>query len=209
MLEAGLLFGIAIDAVREIKEAPRTGGQRPALVSVVFSVIALESFVNEMTEYAQIMSPAPPEAATFAQIMGDAEEDHASLDFKLRLAHWIVTGRPMDKGSQPYQDFALLMRLRNDLVHTKPNKPFTYGKTTNEEVHKALLKRFRDKQILADDRNSPSWTYLVQTRAVAEWSCRTVARVVGEVCLGVSQNSFEKTLRAVSDVFQSYVAGIF
>ena len=78
-----------------------------------------------MTEYAQIMSPAPPEAATFAQIMGDAEEDHASIDFKLRLAHWIVTGRPMDKGSKPYQDFALLMRLRNDLVHTKPNKPFT------------------------------------------------------------------------------------
>lgn len=209
MLEAGLLFGIAIDAVREIRVHPRAGGQRSALVSVVFSVIALESFVNEMTEYAQIMSPAPPEAATFAQIMGDAEEDHASLDFKLRLAHWIVTGRHMDKGASPYQDFALLMRLRNDLVHTKPNKPFVYGKTTNEEVHQALLKRFRDKHILAEHRDSASWAYLVQTRAVAEWSCRTVARVVSGVCSGESQNSFQKTLRAVSDVFQSYVAGLF
>ena len=114
----------------------------------------------------------------------------------------------MDKGGQPYQDFTLLMRLRNDLVHTKPNKPFIHGKTTNEEVHQALLKRFKDKRILADDRNSGSWTYLVQTRAVAEWSCRTVARVISEVCSGVSQNSFEKTLRAISEVFQSYIAGI-
>jgi hypothetical protein len=208
MLEAGLLFGIAIDAVNVIGVHARAGGQRSALVSIVFSVIALESFVNEMTEYAQIMAPAPPEAVTFAQIMGDAEEDHASLDFKLKLAHWIVTGRPMDKGSQPYQDFALLMRLRNDLVHTKPNKPFIAGETTNEEAHEALLTRFRNKQILADDRDSGSWTYLVQSRAVAEWSCRTVARVVSEVCSGVSQNSFEKTLRAISEVFQSYVAGI-
>jgi hypothetical protein len=47
MLEAGLLFSIAIDAVRAIKVEPRTGGQRSALVGVVFSVIALESFVNE------------------------------------------------------------------------------------------------------------------------------------------------------------------
>jgi hypothetical protein len=59
-LEAGLLFGVAIDAIRAIKVHPRKGGQRHALVSVVFSVIALEPFVNEMTEHAQHMAVTQP-----------------------------------------------------------------------------------------------------------------------------------------------------
>jgi hypothetical protein len=209
MLEAGLLFGIAIDAIRAIKVHPRTGGQRSALVSIVFSVIALESFVNEMTEQAQNMSPTQPaEVSTFAQMMGDADDDHASLDFRVRLAHWIMTGRMMDKGVPPYQDFALLIWLRNDLVHTRPNKLFAYGKTTNEEVHGRLLKRFRDKNILADDY-SASWTHFVQTRAVAEWSARTVVAVVNEICSGISESDFQKTLTFVNQAFQSYIAGIF
>jgi hypothetical protein len=106
--------------------------------------------------------------------MGDADDDHASIDFRVRLAHWIMTGRMMDRGSQPYQDFTLLISLRNDLVHTRPNKLFAYGKTTMEEAHGRLLNKFRNKNILADDYIA-SWTHLVQTRAVAEWSARAVA----------------------------------
>jgi hypothetical protein len=102
MIEAGVLFSVAIDAIRDIKAHPRKGGQRSALVSIVFSVIALESFVNEMTEHAHKMSPnQPAEVGAFAQMMGEADDDHASLDFRLRLAHWILTSRMMDKGSQP------------------------------------------------------------------------------------------------------------
>jgi len=114
------------------------------------------------------------EVSTFAQMMGDADDDHASIDFRVRLAHWIMTGRMMDRGSQPYQDFTLLISLRNDLVHTRPNKLFAYGKTTMEEAHGRLLNKFRNKNILADDYIA-SWTHLVQTRAVAEWSARAVA----------------------------------
>jgi hypothetical protein len=85
MIEAGVLFGIAIDAIRAIKVDPRQGGQRSALVTIVFSMIALESFVNEMTEQAQNMSSEPAEVGTFAQMMGDADDDHASIDFRVRL----------------------------------------------------------------------------------------------------------------------------
>jgi hypothetical protein len=98
-----------------------------------------------------------------------------SLFSTITLAKWILSGRNIDRGGQPYQDFALLMRLRNDLVHTKPNRLFVHGVTTNEEAHGALLARFRDKNILADDNVTGSWTYLAQTKAVAEWSCRTAA----------------------------------
>src|ERR1700687_4046972 len=137
-LEVGTLFGIAVEAAREIKTAPRTGGQRSALISVVFSAIALESFLNEVTEHARQLSEhqptveGHPEIVLFAQVIGDAEEAHARLESKLTLANWILSGRSVNRGSQPYQDFALLMSLRNDLVHTKTNKLFDYGTMTNE-----------------------------------------------------------------------------
>jgi hypothetical protein len=77
-----------------------------------------------------------------------------------------------------------------------------------EEVHGRLLKRFRDKNILADEY-SASWTHLVRTKAVAEWSARTVAAVVNEICSGTSQSEFQKTLTFVNQAFQSHIAGIF
>jgi hypothetical protein len=205
-IEAGVFFGIAIDAIREIQDDPWRGGKRSALVSVVFSVIALEAFVNEMTELAQnFASPQPAEVTVFAQMMGEA--DRASLEFRLLLAHWILTGRMMDKGSPPYQDFALLISLRNDLVHARPNDLFTHGISTNEEVHKRLVSKFKSKNILAFEP-SGSWTHLVQTRAVAEWSARTVAAVVAEVCSGTSQSDLQKTLTAINQLFQSYISQI-
>jgi len=210
-LETATLFGIAVETAREIKAAPRAGGQRPALISVVFSVIALESFMNEMTDYAQDMTDYQPfvegpEALVFAQVMGDAEEAHARLESKFTLAKWILSGRNIDRGGQPYQDFALLMRLRNGLVHTKPNKLFIHGVTTNGEAHGTMLARFGDKNILADDLNSGSWTYLAQTKTVAEWSCRTAGHVVNDLCSAVPQNNFKTVLDFVNASFQSHIA---
>jgi len=210
-LESTTLFGIAVETAREIKAAPRVGGQRFALVSVVFSVIALESFMKGITDYAQGMTAYQPsfegsEAVLFAQVMGDAEDAHARLESKFSLAKWILAGQNVDRGGQPYQDFALLMRLRNDLVHTKPNKLFVHGVTTNEEAHQDLMKKFRDKNILANDRDSGSWTYLVQTKAVAEWSCKTAAHVVNDLCTGAPQIGLKIVMDGVNANFQSHVA---
>jgi hypothetical protein len=52
MFETGSLLGIALDAARSIKAPSRQGRQRPALISIVFSVVALEAFINELTERA-------------------------------------------------------------------------------------------------------------------------------------------------------------
>ena len=213
-LEVGTLFGIAVEAVRKIKAPPRTGGQRPALISVVFSVIALESFLNEITEHARQLSAhqptieGHPEIVLFAQVMGDAEEAHARLESKLTLANWILSGRSLNRGSQSYQDFALLLRLRNDLVHTKTNKLFAYGTMTNEEAHRELMKRFRNKNILANDSQTGSWTYLIQTKAVAEWSCRTAASVVIDLCSSALESGFQKDLNFFRQIFESYLATI-
>ena len=46
----------------------------------------------------------------------------ASLLSRLALSNWILTGKSVDRSSSPFQDFALLVGLRNDLVHFKPNE---------------------------------------------------------------------------------------
>ena len=50
IFETGSLLGVALDAARSIRPH-RNGGQKPALISVV-SVVALEAFINELSELA-------------------------------------------------------------------------------------------------------------------------------------------------------------
>ena len=46
--EANVLFGVAVHSAASI-QSPRAGGQLQALVSLVFSVISVEAFLNEAT----------------------------------------------------------------------------------------------------------------------------------------------------------------
>ena len=197
IFEAGVLFGVALDAARSIKASPRDGGQQPALVSIVFSVVALEAFFNEATELAldsKKYKPnlEPQSVSVFAEVMTDAEGSHATLESKFTLANWILAGKKLDRGTQPYQDFALLIRLRNDLVHFKAGDTFDQN-ATPEEIHKDLVARFKSKNILAEniERSFGSWIFLVQTKAVAEWSCKTAAQMVADFCSTVPHSGFQ------------------
>jgi hypothetical protein len=125
ILEAGFLFNIAVDAARNISAESRQEGQSAALVSVVFAVASLEAFLNEATEVAQDVQQVksePETVAAFAQLMEESER--LPLETKFKLSTWLLTGKRADIGKQPYQDFSLLVGLRNALVHFKPNYPW-------------------------------------------------------------------------------------
>ena len=113
---------------------------------------------------------------------------------KFTLAHWVLAGRKLDRGTQPYQDFTLLMRLRNDLAHLKASDTVDY-RATPEEIHKDLIARFKSKNTLAEtDRSVKSWMFLVQTKAVAEWSCKTAAQMMVGFCSAVPESGFRESL---------------
>jgi hypothetical protein len=59
IFETTALLGVAADAASSIKAYPRDGGQKAALVSIVFAVVALEAFLNETTELALDFSKYP------------------------------------------------------------------------------------------------------------------------------------------------------
>ena len=194
IFETGSLLGVALDATRSIKAAPRRGGQKSALISIVFSVVALEAFINELTELALDSSKnAPgsdhPAVGVFGEGMDEAERCHASLQSKFLLGNWILSGERLAKGTQTYQDFELLVYLRNTLLHFKANPAFEQS-TPPEEAHRELFNKFRSKNILAEDAQGSdgTWIFLIETKAVAEWSCRTAAQMIRDFCLRVPQS---------------------
>jgi hypothetical protein len=199
IIDTGMLFKVACDSANSIQAPPREGQQAPALVSIVFSVLTLEAFLNEMSEMMLFPLPDKPKVITvLAEFLQDAERSHASLESKFALANWILSKRKFDRGVQPYQDFSLLVRLRNDLVHFKVNDVFEEdgpeglknGAAPLGNTHRNLINRFSDKNILADNMSGKkvSWTALVRTKAVAEWSCRTAAYMITDFCTKVPRS---------------------
>jgi len=159
--EANVLFGVAVNSAASIQAPTRAGGQLHALVSLVFSVIAVEAFLNEATGMAVRFSKYAGESQVvpvFAERMADAEKAHESLESKLALAYKIL-GKKLDKSAPPYRDFALMVRLRNRLVHFKGNEGFD-PKATAQEFHKDLIQRFgRNKKPLAGNMEPGSWIH--------------------------------------------------
>jgi hypothetical protein len=203
IFETGSLLGVALDAARSIKTPSRHGGQKPALISIVFSVVALEAFFNELVELAldarnYPLQVNPPVISVFGDCMTEAESSHASLQSKFLLGNWILSGERLDKGTLTYQDFTLLMSLRNTLLHFKANPAFEQS-TPPEDVHQELFKKFKSRNILAEDaqESDGTWTFLFETKAVAERSCRTAAQMIRDFCSRVPQS----TLKALCDHF--------
>ena len=93
--EAAVLFGVAVNSAASIQAPTRAGGQLHALVSLVFSVIAVEAFLNEATAMAVRFSKyagEPQVVAVLAERMTEAEKVHESLESKLVLAYEILAG---------------------------------------------------------------------------------------------------------------------
>src|SRR5712664_3355759 len=55
-----------------------------------------------------------------------SEEAHDSLPLKYLIASQTLSGSAFKKGEKTYQDFAILVHLRNDLMHVKPRDAFSH-----------------------------------------------------------------------------------
>jgi len=207
--EANVLFGVAVNSAASIQAPVRAGGQLQALVSVVFSVVAVEAFLNEATEMALGFSDyagEPQVVPVFAECMVEAEKSRASLESKFALANWVLVGKKLDKGAQPYQDFALMVRLRDRLLHFKGNERFDQNATA-EEFHKSLIQRFgNEDDLLAEDMEPGSWIHAIETKAIADWSCSTAARVVVEFVSKAPQGVWRSFLEGIHRHFVPYAS---
>lgn len=196
---ACMLFGIARDAYERTKNGSsvKKSGQRDAVVAVVFSAAALEAFVNEVGGIAEgliqrFVTHDPDSVKQYAALWKEVERLQKSIAFEYLLASTAFSGQPYDKGTGPYQDFELLIKLRNALVHFEPD----HGELPSgpPKIIKSLLSR----NILAEPQqgeNGQSWITLIMTRAVARWACNTSANLVESVLDLVPESILKKVLK--------------
>jgi len=186
LLNASILFGIARGAYQDSK----------ALVAIVFSVVALEAFINEMAEMASAAMPkAETEAqkiAAFAEILKYAEDSRGSLEMKYNLAKWVCTGQFYEKDAKPYQDFADLIATRNALIHYKVLDKITFAEEPK------ILKRLESKGILSDIPAglNVAWIERVGTPATARWACETAAAMVQSIIASLPEGLFKRVAEA-------------
>ncbi|HEX9742684.1 MAG TPA: hypothetical protein VGA17_07825, partial [Nitrospiraceae bacterium] len=57
------------------------------------------------------------------EVLDELEEGHASTQIKFLLAGQIL-GRPFSRGENPFQDFSIVMTLRNHFMHLKHRDSF-------------------------------------------------------------------------------------
>lgn len=181
-IDSGNIFMVAVSAAKKITAPDREGGESEAWISIAFSVIALESFMNETLDFCDRYVRAGekrPIVSLFVQVMSVLESRKASLEDKYSVAHSLLVGKPADFSSQPYQDMRLLIALRNELVHFKPTAPRLSFSDHQHPVRETLRAKLRAKNILAEKTEyAESWIFHVGTRATAEWACKTAASVI-------------------------------
>ena len=71
---------------------------------IILSALAVECFLNEVQGLAESdADEGIEETAKLARLLSEAENEKASLLFKVSLAHFVCTGMLVDKGAQPFR----------------------------------------------------------------------------------------------------------
>ena len=161
-----------------------------ALAALVFSALWVEAFANELlhrfgTGRDDEMTEPLRRLRTMANA-ADLSARDARLDVKVQVIAASLTGSPFDKGRQPYQDFQLLLRLRNDLVHHKPETvneaevehegaPLMVPRQLHERVKSLVARGIIDTP---DPKVFYSLVSLLERPQVAQWAFETAARMI-------------------------------
>jgi hypothetical protein len=115
------------------------------------------------------------------------------------MAQIALTGKAFDRSRAPYQDFALLMDVRNALVH---HKPATWWKVEGHDESKlrpgvrlAVVRGLHAKRVSVDALQSEESIEgdperyplidLVSTRAAARWACDNATADIAQAIFSV------------------------
>jgi len=148
----------------------KTMTQPDAVTAVILSVATLEGFINGLTEYSRWHNP---DWEAWGNILYEAERQHASVRLKYLLAAY-STGQTFDRGAQPYQDFELLIGLRDALVHPKN----LIGANVVKQV---LMRVMGEAAFNSKYQHIPLGYGEICSTSVAKWACNTTSEMIHAV----------------------------
>ncbi|HLP90778.1 MAG TPA: hypothetical protein VK184_19630 [Nostocaceae cyanobacterium] len=177
-------YKIAKDGYFKASQGFEIHSQDDALVSIVFSALSLEAFINEIPALAKLEKQAGSTEVFLDKLIDAIEESASNKKNKKNTQHkFMLASEALDsgfnKGDKPYQDFADLFKLRDCLVHLKPEDIIEEG--DNGEIKyfgRKLTERFRSKGIFLKDTSVESLILKISTAKAALWACNTASEMV-------------------------------
>lgn len=164
--------------------------------SIVASVAFLEAMVNELYQDAAD-DHAPPDgyitplSSSCRRLMAelwrstDGGKLGAIQKYEMLLA--FADAPPLDRGGQVYEYARLVLRLRNAIIHYRPEDV-----SAADEAHameRSLRGKFTDNALMAGSGN-PWWPDHALGYGAAEWAHRSIKAIADHVsnALGISPN---------------------
>lgn len=170
-----LLMNIARSGYERSHETPRE-----ALVTILFSAAALEGYINELTELTEFLVRERDHGvwSSMSTILKEAEKSRASTTLKFLLLSVALTGKIPEKGSPTYQDFDLLLRVRNAVVHLRAE----IASTDEPELDK-VVKALVGKGLVAKPSTNREGALVeaLSNPFVARWAFNTAVAIVNEI----------------------------
>jgi hypothetical protein len=145
-----------------------------ALSVVLFAAMTIEAFLNELA----FLAEGDSRVRALDDALSEVEDSRGSIRLKLVMAT-VALGKPIDKGSEPYQSFNLLFQVRDALVHLKPKVRNLIG---GEGMQPAkLLGDLRARGLIGDPRGQDWFLELLASGALCSWALDTARGVVEHV----------------------------
>jgi hypothetical protein len=196
-IHAGHLFDIANRAAGE-----KNSDSDSPLIAMMFSVLALEAFINESGVLAQMVPTSERQQLIegFSSVMKELEERKESLLIKYHMGLLVFTGSTWDEGALPFQDFKLLIAIRNSIVHMKADKwdvKVRHDKSDPERDIKQYPKfigMLQRRGIIDMPAESTSWLKIVTQPKVAKWACATAVSITKGFFDAVPEGYYKKSL---------------
>jgi hypothetical protein len=203
------LYKIATDGYLRAKKGAENQRQNDAFVSVVFSALALEAFINELLSLVKDAKQGGSNEDFLDRLIDSIDESKSnkkSTCMKFMLASEALNNG-FKKGENPYQDFADLFRLRDCLFHLKPEDRFEMGDNGEMKYfERDMIKRLRSKNIILKDTSVVAITLLISTAKAAYWACDTASSMVNAILNKIPQSEYiqgNETLTSYRSTFQS------
>jgi hypothetical protein len=152
-----------------------------SLIAVVFAAAALEGFVNECFDYLLELNKDPAfDRMRAIAAAADVTSRATSLSTKIQLLSAGIAGRNFDRGRQPYQDFDLLIALRNGLLHQRMER--LPGDDAPDVQPNRLVERARSRGLIEpESAGVTSVMGVASAPKVAMWAVSTSLEMAKQV----------------------------
>jgi hypothetical protein len=165
-----------------------------SITSIVMSALAVEAFINELAEEADmaqigregITSSALVQLQDLANTLKEVEDSQGSVTLKYQIAYLLLSGGTFPRGRSPFQEFKQLVTLRNLFVHLKPGD--RHSSSGHVEPRQSLIREFQQRgytrtrgRKAGDPLGGMSWLQEIQTVQMADWAYGTARSIIAAV----------------------------